>query len=102
MGYGLFQPGHLIIILIIALIIFGPGKLPELGSSLGNGIREFKKSIGEIHDEPQAPTATAVPPPATSVAAPLASGSVTCSGCQAAMPADARYCTRCGQQLAAA
>ena len=42
---GLFQPMHLLIILIIALVIFGPGKLPDLGSSIGKGIREFKKAI---------------------------------------------------------
>ncbi|HXX80222.1 MAG TPA: twin-arginine translocase TatA/TatE family subunit [Thermodesulfovibrionales bacterium] len=42
---GLFQPMHLIIILVIALIIFGPGKLPELGKGLGKSIREFKKAM---------------------------------------------------------
>ncbi len=42
---GLFQPMHLILILIIALIIFGPGKLPELGRGLGKSIREFKKAM---------------------------------------------------------
>jgi len=48
---GLFQPMHLLIILVIALIIFGPGKLPELGSSLAKGIKEFKKAIaGEDRD----------------------------------------------------
>ncbi|HZU77316.1 MAG TPA: twin-arginine translocase TatA/TatE family subunit [Dehalococcoidia bacterium] len=41
---GLFQPWHLIIILAIVLIIFGPGKLPDIGSALGRGIREFKES----------------------------------------------------------
>ena len=49
MGGGLFQPGHLIVVLIIALIIFGPGKLPELGSALGQGIREFKRSV-DLHN----------------------------------------------------
>lgn len=44
---GLLQPVHLIILLIIALIIFGPGKLPQLGSGLGKSIREFKKSMSE-------------------------------------------------------
>lgn len=44
---GLFQPMHLLIILFIVLIIFGPGKLPDLGNSLGKAIREFKKSISE-------------------------------------------------------
>ena len=42
---GLFQPIHLIIILVIALIIFGPGKLPELGKGLGKTIRKFKKAM---------------------------------------------------------
>lgn len=41
---GVLQPWHLIIILGIVLIIFGPGKLPEIGGALGRGIREFKDS----------------------------------------------------------
>jgi sec-independent protein translocase protein TatA len=42
---GLLQPTHLIFILLIVLILFGPGKLPELGKGLGKGIREFKDAI---------------------------------------------------------
>ncbi len=42
---GLFQPMHLLIILGIALVIFGPRKLPELGRGLGKGIRDFKKAF---------------------------------------------------------
>jgi len=42
---GLFQPMHLIVILLIVLIIFGPGKLPELGEGLGKSIKEFKKAM---------------------------------------------------------
>ena len=42
---GLFRPTHIIFILLIVLIIFGPGKLPELGKGLGKGIREFKDAI---------------------------------------------------------
>ena len=38
----------LIIILVIALVIFGPKRLPEIGQSLGKGIREFKKSMDDI------------------------------------------------------
>jgi sec-independent protein translocase protein TatA len=44
---GLFQPLHLIVILAIAMIIFGPGKLPEIGAGLGKSIREFKKALAE-------------------------------------------------------
>ncbi len=42
---GLFQPMHLIVILFIALLVFGPKKLPELGKGLGDGIRSFKDSM---------------------------------------------------------
>ena len=44
---GLLQPTHLLIILVIVLIIFGPGNLPELGSSIGKAIRGFKKAMAE-------------------------------------------------------
>lgn len=43
----LFPLMHLLVILVIALIVFGPGKLPELGSSLGKAIKEFKKMMNE-------------------------------------------------------
>ncbi len=42
---GLFQPTHLLLILLIVLILFGPGKLPDLGRGLGKGIREFKDAM---------------------------------------------------------
>jgi sec-independent protein translocase protein TatA len=42
---GLFQPMHLIIIAGIALLVFGPKKLPELGRGLGDGIRGFKAAM---------------------------------------------------------
>lgn len=48
---GLFQPIHLLVILVIALIVFGPGKLPELGAGLGKSIREFKKALSEAEKE---------------------------------------------------
>jgi sec-independent protein translocase protein TatA len=42
---GLFQPMHLLIIAGIALLVFGPKKLPELGKGLGDGIRGFKSAM---------------------------------------------------------
>lgn len=42
---GWLSPVHMVIIMVIVLILFGPGKLPELGKGLGKGIREFKDAI---------------------------------------------------------
>ncbi len=42
---GIFQPMHLLVILFIALLVFGPKKLPELGKGLGDGIRAFKDGV---------------------------------------------------------
>ncbi len=49
---GLFRPMHLILILVIVLIIFGPGKLPQIGEGLGKSIRGFKKAMSE-KEEPK-------------------------------------------------
>jgi sec-independent protein translocase protein TatA len=54
---------EIIVVLIIALIVFGPKKLPELGKSLGKGINEFKGSITASHDAPAEPAAVAAPAP---------------------------------------
>lgn len=51
MGIGLLQPTHLILILVIALIIFGPGKLPQAGKAFGDMIREFRQSSHESIEE---------------------------------------------------
>jgi sec-independent protein translocase protein TatA len=50
---GLFQPLHLIVIFLIALVVFGPKKLPELGKGLGEAIRGFKKALDgdELNDK---------------------------------------------------
>ena len=50
---GLFQPTHLIIILVIALIVLGPKRLPEAGRGLGEAIRGFRSSFEEKDDKPQ-------------------------------------------------
>ena len=71
MGY--FQtPWHIVLLLLIALLLFGGKRLPEVGKSLGHGMREFKDAItGNSPNEPQPelppsePTATATTPTPT-------------------------------------
>jgi sec-independent protein translocase protein TatA len=53
---GNIGPLEIVVVLIIALVVFGPKRLPELGHSLGKGIREFKGSLsGENDDEDERP-----------------------------------------------
>lgn len=62
-------PLELIVVLVIALVVFGPKKLPELGRSLGTGMREFKNSItGSAKDDDKPSSLAAAPDdePATS------------------------------------
>ena len=49
---GLFQPMHLLVIFGIALLVFGPKKLPELGKGIGEGIRGFKSAMKEQAEPP--------------------------------------------------
>ncbi len=74
--FGSIGMPELVIILVIALIIFGPRKLPELGKSLGKSINEFKKASAELQNtleqeikleeqkDERSKTAAATPPPA--------------------------------------
>ena len=47
MGEGLFQPFHILLIIAIALLLFGPSKFASLGKGLGEGIRNFKSAMKE-------------------------------------------------------
>ena len=55
MGEGLFSPWHILLIIGIALLLFGPSKLADLGKGLGEGIRNFKSSIKEPDDKGKEP-----------------------------------------------
>jgi sec-independent protein translocase protein TatA len=53
----IFQPTHLLIILVVALVFLGPKRLPEAGKALGQGLKEFRSSITSAHDhDPALPT----------------------------------------------
>ncbi len=85
---GLLRPEFLIIV-VVALLIFGPKKLPEMGSSIGKTIREFQKSMREVKEPEQ--SSAAVPPvastPTAQIGAPAAASSVETPAPTAAAPA---------------
>ncbi len=58
---GLFQPMHLLVIFAIALLVFGPKKLPELGKGIGEGIRALKDGMKEQMAEQPKSTSTTTP-----------------------------------------
>ena len=71
MGLGGFGMGEMVFIFLIVLLLFGAKRLPEIGSSLGKGIREFKSSIREIEHEIKIPNDRQIhrttPPPEVAV-----------------------------------
>lgn len=72
-------PMEIAIVLIIALIVFGPKRLPELGKSLGRGIQEFRGTIGGDKSEPEESPALE-PPPVASVNGAVAKADADTAG----------------------
>jgi sec-independent protein translocase protein TatA len=72
----LFTPGHIALVVIGALLLFGPKRLPEIGKSLGKGLREFREAMTHAEDEAktapaaEASTVIAAPSPPAPAAAP--------------------------------
>lgn len=68
---GELSPLHLILVLVIALIVVGPGKLPEVGAAVGKSIREFRKATSDVREAVNVDVAAPLPP-APVVPAPVA------------------------------
>jgi sec-independent protein translocase protein TatA len=104
---------ELLIVAVIVLLLFGPGKAADIGGSLGKSIREFRKATREDDPAP-AQTSNSAPPPALTmpssadVVAPAAevTGGATargrfCRDCGTAVASDSqKFCTGCGAALA--
>jgi sec-independent protein translocase protein TatA len=123
MPFGL-QPIHLVFIFVVALLIFGPKRLPEIGRGVGKAINEFRRGAAEmtdgLRDEISKPThgpehsmaspahAQAVAPqgvapqgdPGNFAPAPTATDKF-CSNCGSPNAAEGRFCNKCGAQLPA-
>jgi sec-independent protein translocase protein TatA len=80
--FGLGMP-ELLVILLIALVVFGAAKLPQIGSSLGTAIREFKRSI-------ESPPKEMPPTPSSEIA---------CSQCKQPLQPTWVACPRCGARI---
>jgi sec-independent protein translocase protein TatA len=66
----ILQPTHLIFVLVIALLVLGPKRLPEVGRSLGKGLRDFKAAINGEDDHVDAAQSQVSPPPDSVASAP--------------------------------
>ena len=80
---------ELMVILLIALLLFGAQKLPELARGLGQSVKEFKKAT-DGREEPETPTRS------------TAAATVPCASCQTALQAEWSHCPNCGAVIAAA
>lgn len=56
-------PGELILVLVIVLVLFGPGKLPDIGNAIGRGVREFRKASNSLEDTIRGEAKPAAPAP---------------------------------------
>jgi TatA/E family protein of Tat protein translocase len=118
MGFGI-QPIHIVVVVIVALLIFGPKRLPEMGRSIGKAINEFRHGTRDITEslraeinpmvEPhnfgeEAPENATIQPPAGAtpfhmpVNAPGQAGNY-CIQCGASNPVEAHFCSNCGTKL---
>jgi sec-independent protein translocase protein TatA len=96
---GLFaNPLHWVILLVVVLIMFGPGKLPGVGSALGKSLREFKRATQEDGPDSQTSAQNSYQTPALITAA-TGTHMEACAACGHENSSDARYCGSCGATL---
>lgn len=93
MPFGL-RPEHLIVILVVALLIFGPSRLPEIGRSFGKMLREFQSATKETAQGFTEEVAKTVPAEPKKEETALAQ--VSCRNCLKPMPAGKKFCPECG------
>lgn len=104
------QPIHIVIIILVAILIFGASRLPEIGRSLGKAISEFRKGTKEaaegfkeeVNKTSEAPAAPETPAQASASPAPTSAAPPTgnfCIQCGAPNLPEARFCASCGAKL---
>jgi sec-independent protein translocase protein TatA len=86
-------PVELLLVVLVVAMLFGVGKLPEIGGAVGKSIREFRKASREDDDSPAADALKPESPPLS-----LPAGAV-CASCGTVDKAGGRFCTACGSPL---
>jgi sec-independent protein translocase protein TatA len=93
-------PWELVIVLVIVVVIFGAGRLSDVGGALGKSIREFRKATT---DESSAPHPVTAPPPAAPLTSPTVTPSAVvenkCPSCATVNPTGQVFCGQCGTRL---
>jgi TatA/E family protein of Tat protein translocase len=95
-------PLELVIILVIALLILGPGKLPDVGAALGKSIREFRKASSDVQDAVKVDTSPLAPASAPAAPAPAAPAPAVAAPVAAVEPVAAAAVTTPAEPVAAA
>jgi sec-independent protein translocase protein TatA len=99
MPFGL-QPTHLIIIAVVALIIFGPSRLPEIGRAFGKTLKEFQSATREatqgFSEEVTKPVEVKKEEPAAQVAAAAPVAQIACKNCGKSINVGLKFCPECG------
>ena len=97
-GLGPLGLPELLIIAFIVVLIFGVGRLPDVGGAVGKSIREFRKATKDEEHVDASATATESAPAAS---APQASDTAFCGECGASNPRSAKFCSNCGHAISA-
>jgi sec-independent protein translocase protein TatA len=104
MPFGI-QPLHILIVIVVALLVFGPKRLPEIGRYIGKTITEFRSGTQELtenlREEISKPTGIQTAPAASPQMVPVqaVSGGNFCTQCGASNSSEARFCGSCGTRL---
>jgi sec-independent protein translocase protein TatA len=97
-------PFELLLILAVVVIIFGVGRLPEVGGAIGKSIREFRRAAKEPEEKHQLSEPeprSDVEPPVSQTPPPATTSARYCSQCGASVTASAKFCPECGTSLQA-
>ena len=104
-GIGPLGPVELGLILLIVILIFGVGRLPEVGGAVGKSIREFRKATKDTDQEKKDATlaSTGTPPeaPVNGATGAASSDTIFCGECGTSNSRTAKFCANCGHALQA-